>query len=72
MITKMMMILPLPGKGALLLVRERSRQRASRRHGSERSPAVLVNISLHCDEMKILTPINKTRSYAALRAADLD
>ena len=51
----MIMILFLPGKGALLVVRERSRQRASRRHGSERSPAVLVNISLHCDGMRILT-----------------
>ena len=51
----MIMILFLPGKGALLVVRERSGQQASRRHGSERSPAVLVNISLHCDGMKILT-----------------
>ena len=51
----MIMILFLPGKGALLVVRERSGQRASRRHGSERSPAVLVNISLHCNGMRILT-----------------
>ena len=63
-ITKMMIFLPSPGKGALLVVRERSGQRASRRHGSERSPAVLVTTSLHFDEMRIYLNDRITNSHS--------